>query len=82
MSDTPRTDAVQAKQVYSGGYAEMADHARQLERELRAVKVERGELAMKLAAAQLYIEEQRDGQCACTVKERFSGHRLDCHKAG
>ena len=41
QTPTPRTDAVQAKQVYSGGYQEMAEHARQLERELTAER-ERG----------------------------------------
>ena len=62
---TPRTDAL-VKCVPGSEFDNLAtptkpliELCRQLERELRAALVERGELALKLAAAECYIKERK-----------------------
>ncbi len=61
LGNTPRTDALYAAMPSTMDTALDADNARrlgdlcrELEREVRDVKVERGELALKLAAAQIH----------------------------
>jgi hypothetical protein len=53
MSDTPRTDALEGAGIYSG------DHARQLERELTAAKVEIERMRAVIKDSNAYLLDWR-----------------------
>ena len=80
MSDTPLTDALlrrhqeaSAAMLKECGLSVVRAHALQQVEELieHARKMER--------ALQIVVRDVVDWQCGCSLRERASGHRIDCN---